>query len=407
MAREGEGPTIGVALGATYSCVGAWNHGRVNIISQGFNSRTMPCYVAFADTHVMTGESAEAWEAVKPSNTVFGVKNFIGKKFSEVQTYIPSLPFKVLPDDDDQPMFVVEYQGEAKQFTAVDILSILLQSIRRSAESFLCTTVKNAVVTVPPYFNDSQRQATMDAASTAGLNVLRLINEPTAAAIAYGLHTTVGEKNALIFDLGGDSLDVSLLSIKEGLVEVKATVCHPNLGGNTFVERMVRYLTEQFYADYNIDITGNPKPLRKLRAACEWAKRVLSYDYDVTINVRDLCEGVDFRRPMTRARFVRLNIDLFMKCLEPLRKCLRDAEMDKSSVDDVVVVGGSTRIPIVQELLREFFDGKALCTSENFRPDEAVAYGAALHAAILTGQLKKGTKRLVNVTTLSFGRETA
>ncbi|KAJ4845633.1 hypothetical protein Tsubulata_044699 [Turnera subulata] len=407
MAGEGEGPTIGVALGATNSCVGVWNQGRVNIIPHVFNSGTIPSYVAFADSHVMTGVAAKAMEAVKPSNTIFGLKNFIGKKYSEVQSYIPSLPFKVIPVA-DQPMIVVEYQGKATEFAAVDILSTLLQRIRRSAESYLSTTVKSAVLTVPPYFNDSQRQATMAAASTAGLKVLRLIDEPTAAAIAYGLDTTVGEKNVLIFDMGGGSLDVSLLTIKDGLVEVKATVCHTNLGGNTFVNRMVHYLTEQFSAECKINIAGKPKSLGKLRAACESAKTALSYEYYVAIDVRDLSEGVHFRTTMTRAKFEDLNWDLFTKCLEPLQKCLRDAGMDKSSVNDVVVVGGSTRIPMVQKLLRDFFDGKALCTSENFRPDEAVAYGAALHAAILTGQAKKGDgMEPVNVIPLSFGLKTA
>ncbi|GFP96745.1 heat shock cognate 70 kDa protein [Phtheirospermum japonicum] len=309
-------------------------------------------------------------------------------------------PFKVIAGPGDKPMIVVSYKGDDKQFSAEEISSMVLIKMREIAEAFLGSTVKNAVVTVPAYFNDSQRQATKDAGVIAGLNVMRIINEPTAAAIAYGLDkkaTSAGEKNVLIFDLGGGTFDVSLLTIEEGIFEVKATAGDTHLGGEDF----------EFKRKHKKDITGNPRALRRLRTACERAKRTLSSTAQTTIEIDSLYEGVDFYTTITRARFEELNMDLFRKCMEPVEKCLRDAKMDKSSVDDVVLVGGSTRIPKVQQLLQDFFNGKELCKSIN--PDEAVAYGAAVQAAILSGEGNEKVQDLLllDVTPLSLGLETA
>ncbi|RYR03157.1 hypothetical protein Ahy_B06g081994 isoform A [Arachis hypogaea] len=314
-------------------------------------------------------------------------KRLIGRRFSDpsVQSDIKLWPFKVISGPAEKPMIVVNYKGEEKQFAAEEISSMVLMKMREIAEAYLGSSVKNAVVTVPAYFNDSQRQATKDAGVIAGLNVMRIINEPTAAAIAYGLDkkaTSVGEKNVLIFDLGGGTFDVSLLTIEEGIFE-------------------------EFKRKNKKDISGNPRALRRLRTACERAKRTLSSTAQTTIEIDSLYEGIDFYSPITRARFEELNMDLFRKCMEPVEKCLRDAKMDKRSVHDVVLVGGSTRIPKVQQLLQDFFNGKELCKSIN--PDEAVAYGAAVQAAILSGEGNEKVQDLLllDVTPLSLGLETA
>ncbi|VAI07200.1 unnamed protein product [Triticum turgidum subsp. durum] len=310
----------------------------------------------------------------------------------------------------DGPMIGVQYRGEDKQFSAEEISSMVLNKMKETAEAYLGTTIKNAVVTVPAYFNDSQRQATKDAGVISGLNVMRIINEPTAAAIAYGLDkksTSVGEKNVLIFDLGGGTFDVSLLTIEEGIFEVKATAGDTHLGGEDFDNRMVNHFVQEFKRKNKKDISGNPRALRRLRTACERAKRTLSSTAQTTIEIDSLFEGIDFYTTITRARFEELNMDLFRKCMEPVEKCLRDAKMDKSTVHDVVLVGGSTRIPRVQQLLQDFFNGKELCKSIN--PDEAVAYGAAVQAAILTGEGNEKVQDLLllDVTPLSQGLETA
>ncbi|KAF2579156.1 hypothetical protein F2Q70_00010598 [Brassica cretica] len=319
-------------------------------------------------------------------------------------------PFKIIPGPADKPMIVVSYKGEEKQFAAEEISSMVLIKMREIAEAYLGVTIKNAVVTVPAYFNDSQRQATKDAGVIAGLNVMRIINEPTAAAIAYGLDkkaTSVGEKNVLIFDLGGGTFDVSLLTIEEGIFEVKATAGDTHLGGEDFDNRMVNHFVQEFKRKSKKDITGNPRALRRLRTACERAKRTLSSTAQTTIEIDSLFEGIDFYSALTRARFEELNMDLFRKCMEPVEKCLRDAKMDKSTVHDVVLVGGSTRIPKVQQLLQDFFNGKELCKSIN--PDEAVAYGAAVQGAILSGEGNEKVQDLLllDVTPLSLGLETA
>ncbi|OMO85623.1 Heat shock protein 70 family [Corchorus capsularis] len=351
---------------------------------------------------------------MNPQNTVFDAKRLIGRRFSDpsVQSDMKLWPFKVIPGPGDKPMIVVQYKGEEKQFSPEEISSMVLTKMKEVAEAFLGHTVKNAVVTVPAYFNDSQRQATKDAGAIAGLNVMRIINEPTAAAIAYGLdkkasRTAGGEKNVLIFDLGGGTFDVSLLTIEEGVFEVKATAGDTHLGGEDFDNRLVNHFVAEFKRKHKKDISGNPRALRRLRTACERAKRTLSSTTQTTIEIDSLFEGIDFYSTITRARFEELNMDLFRKCMEPVEKCLRDSKIDKSQVHDVVLVGGSTRIPKVQQLLQDFFNGKELCKSIN--PDEAVAYGAAVQAAILSGEGNQKVQDLLllDVTPLSLGIETA
>ncbi|EFJ04536.1 hypothetical protein SELMODRAFT_440382 [Selaginella moellendorffii] len=407
-----EGPAVGIDLGTTYSCVGVWQHDRVEIIANDQGNRTTPSYVAFTDTERLIGDAAKNQVAMNPVNTVFDAKRLIGRRFSDssVQSDMKLWPFKVTAGAAEKPMITVTYKGEEKTFAAEEISSMVLNKMKEIAEAFLGATVKNAVITVPAYFNDSQRQATKDAGVISGMNVMRIINEPTAAAIAYGLDkkaTSAGEKNVLIFDLGGGTFDVSLLTIEEGIFEVKATAGDTHLGGEDFDNRMVNHFVQEFKRKYKKDISGNPRALRRLRTACERAKRTLSSTAQTTIEIDSLFDGIDFNTTITRARFEELNMDLFRKCMEPVEKCLRDAKMDKSSIHDVVLVGGSTRIPKVQQLLQDFFNGKELCKSIN--PDEAVAYGAAVQAAILSGEGNEKVQDLLllDVTPLSLGLETA
>ena len=412
MAGKNEGPAIGIDLGTTYSCVGVWQHDRVEIIANDQGNRTTPSYVAFTDTERLIGDAAKNQVAMNPTNTVFDAKRLIGRRFDDpsVQSDMKLWPFKVTAGPGNKPVINVMYKGEAKQFAAEEISSMVLVKMREIAEAFLGKPVKNAVVTVPAYFNDSQRQATKDAGAISGLNVLRIINEPTAAAIAYGLDkkgASSTEKNILIFDLGGGTFDVSLLTIEEGIFEVKATAGDTHLGGEDFDNRLVNHFVQEFKRKYKKDITGNARALRRLRTAAERAKRTLSATAQTTVEIDSLYEGVDFYTTITRARFEELNMDLFRKCMEPVEKCLRDAKMDKGQVNEVVLVGGSTRIPKVQALLQDFFNGKELCKSIN--PDEAVAYGAAVQAAILSGEASQKVQEilLLDVTPLSLGLETA
>ncbi|KAL2479036.1 Heat shock 70 kDa protein 5 [Forsythia ovata] len=377
-----------------------------------FIQQTTPSYVAFTDTERLIGDAAKNQVAMNPRNTVFDAKRLIGRRFNDasVQSDMKLWPFKVIPGPGDKPMIVVNYKGEEKQFAPEEISSMVLTKMKEIAETFLGQTVKNAVVTVPAYFNDSQRQATKDAGAIAGLNVMRIINEPTAAAIAYGLDknaSRTGEKNVLIFDLGGGTFDVSLLTIEEGIFEVKATAGDTHLGGEDFDNRLVNHFAAEFKRKHKKDLSGNARALRRLRTACERAKRTLSSTTQTTIEIDSLYEGIDFYATITRARFEELNMDLFRKCMEPVEKCLRDSKIDKSQVHDVVLVGGSTRIPKVQQLLQDFFSGKELCKSIN--PDEAVAYGAAVQAAILSGEGNRKVQDLLllDVTPLSLGIETA
>jgi heat shock protein 1/8 len=332
----------------------------------------------------------------------------IGRRFSDslVQNDIKLWPFKVIEGPADKPMIVVTYKGEEKHFAAEEISSMVIKKMREIAEAYLGTTVKNAVVTVPAYFNDSQRKATKDAGSIAGLNVMRIINEPTAAAIGYGLDKGgIGKRNVLIFDLGGGTTDVSLLTIDDGTFEVKAVAGDTHLGGEDFDNRMLKYFVEIFKRKHKEDISGNAKALRRLRTACERAKRILSSTAETTIEVDSLYNGIDFSSIITRARFAELNMDLFKKSIELVEKCLTDAKMDKRGVHDVVLIGGSSRIPKVQQLLQDFFDGKQLNKSIN--PDEAVAYGAAVQAANLAGMGNEKVQHIVllDVTPLSLGVE--
>ncbi|XP_059635754.1 heat shock 70 kDa protein-like [Cornus florida] len=412
MAAKTEGKAIGIDLGTTYSCVGVWLNDRVEIIPNDQGNRTTPSYVAFTDTERLIGDAAKNQVAMNPSNTVFDAKRLIGRRFSDpsVQNDMKLWPFKIVPGPGDKPMIVVRYKGEEKMFSPEEISSMILSYMREISEAFLGQPIKNAVVTVPAYFNDSQRQATKDAGQIAGLNVLRIINEPTAAAIAYGLDKKAqrkGEQNVLIFDLGGGTFDVSLLTIEEGIFEVKATAGDTHLGGEDFDNRLVNHFVAEFKRKHKKDIGGNARALRRLRTACERAKRTLSSTTQTTIEIDSLYEGIDFYATITRARFEELCMDLFLKCMEPVEKCLRDSKIDKSQVHEVVLVGGSTRIPKVQQLLQDFFNGKELCKSIN--PDEAVAYGAAVQAAILTGEgdQKVQDLLLLDVAPLSLGLETA
>merc|ERR1712160_73327 len=380
------------------------------IIANDQGNRTTPSYVAFTETERLIGDAAKSQAAMNSQNTVFDAKRLIGRKFTDpgVQSDMKHWPFKVVSGTGGIPIIEVEYKGETKQFKAEEISSMVLTKMKEIAEAYLGKEVKNAVVTVPAYFNDSQRQATKDAGSISGLNVLRIINEPTAAAIAYGLDKqSAQEKNILIFDLGGGTFDVSLLAIEEGIFEVKSTAGDTHLGGEDFDNRMVNHFVQEFKRKHKKDLTANKRSLRRLRTACERAKRTLSASAQAAIEIDSLFEGIDFYTSITRARFEELCADLFRGTLEPVEKSLRDAKLDKSQIQDIVLVGGSTRIPKVQKLLEDFFNGRGLNKSIN--PDEAVAYGAAVQAAILSGDKDEAVQDLLllDVAPLSLGIETA
>jgi len=404
------GESVGIDLGTTYSCVGVWQNDRVEIIANDQGNRTTPSYVAFTETERLIGDAAKSQAAMNAHNTVFDAKRLIGRKFTDpgVQSDMKHWPFVVKSGVGGTPIIEVEYKGETKQFKAEEISSMVLSKMKEIAEAYLGKEVKNAVVTVPAYFNDSQRQATKDAGAISGLNVLRIINEPTAAAIAYGLDQKGEEKNVLIFDLGGGTFDVSLLTIEEGIFEVKATAGDTHLGGEDFDNRMVDYFLQDFKRRHRKDMSENQRALRRLRTACERAKRTLSSSTQAHIEIDSLYDGIDFNSTITRARFEDLCMDYFKKCMEPCEKVLRDAKIAKNAVDEIVLVGGSTRIPKVQAMLSEFFNGKEPCKSIN--PDEAVAYGATVQAAILSGADKSeklSELLLLDVTPLSLGLETA
>lgn len=406
----GKTPAIGIDLGTTYSCVGVWQHGKVEIIANDQGNRTTPSYVAFTDTERLIGDPAKNQVAMNPKNTVFDAKRLIGRKFDDpkIQDDMKHWPFTVISDG-NKPKIQVEYKGETKRFAPEEISSMVLTKMREIAEVYLGGKVNDAVVTVPAYFNDSQRQATKDAGSIAGLNVLRIINEPTAAALAYGLDKNLkGEKNVLIFDLGGGTFDVSILSIDEGsLFQVKSTAGDTHLGGEDFDNRLVNHFCDEFTRKFKKDLRSNTRAVRRLRTACERAKRTLSSSTEASLEIDALHEGVDFYSKITRARFEELCMDLFRSTLTPVERALTDAKLDKGSIHDVVLVGGSIRIPKIQKMLQDFFNGKTLNLSIN--PDEAVAYGAAVQAAILSGDTSSAIQDvlLVDVTPLSLGIETA
>eukprot|EP00760_Papus_ankaliazontas_P009505 PhM_4_TR14093/c1_g1_i10/m.49811/K03283/HSPA1s; heat shock 70kDa protein 1/2/6/8 len=408
MAFEG---AVGIDLGTTYSCVGVWQNERVVIIANDQGNYTTPSYVAFTDTERLIGDAAKNQVAMNPTNTVFDAKRLIGRKFSEpvVQSDMKHWPFKIVAKGDDKPMIEVQFKGESKQFTPEEISSMVLTKMKEIAESYLGKEVKKAVVTVPAYFNDSQRQATKDAGAISGLEVLRIINEPTAAAIAYGLDKIAEQKerNVLIFDLGGGTFDVTLLTIDGGIFEVRSTAGDTHLGGEDFDNRLVNHFVEEFKRKFKKDMSQNQRALRRLRTACERAKRTLSSAAQTSVEIDSLFDGQDFYTNITRARFEELCADLFRSTIKPVEQVITDAKMDKRSIHDVVLVGGSTRIPKVQSLVSDFFGGKELNKSIN--PDEAVAYGAAVQAYILTGGKSKQTEGLLllDVTPLTLGIETA
>ncbi|XP_048547202.1 heat shock cognate 70 kDa protein-like [Triticum urartu] len=408
---KGDGPAIGIDLGTTYSCVAVWRpvHERVEVIANDQGNLTTPSCVAFTDTWRLIGDAAVNQADMNPANTVFDDKRLIGRRFSEVsvQGDMKLWPFKVISGPSDRPMIVVQYMGEEKKFAAEEISSMVLVKMRETAEAYLETAVKDAVITVPVYFNDSQRQATLDAGTIAGLNVTRIINEPSAAAIAYRLDDTLvtGEaKTVLIFDFGGGTLDISVIHIDKGTFTVKATSGDTHLGGVDLNNKMVEHFVQEFLKKHKADIRSNRRAMMRLRTACERAKRMLSSTAQAKFEIDSLHDGIDFYGSITRARFEELNMDLFPKCIEHVQKCLSGAKMDKSQIHDVVLVGGSTKIPKVQQMLQDFFDGKKLCKKIN--PDEAVAYGAAIQAAILNGEYDQKVVDLLDVTPLSLGIET-
>jgi len=400
------GTVIGIDLGTTYSCVGAYVNGKVEIIANDQGNRITPSYVAFTDSERLIGDSAKNQASANPTRTVFDAKRLIGRKFTdkEVQRDLKMFPFKVV-DKDSKPCIEIELKDGKKIFQAEEISAMVLTKMKETAEAYLGKDIKHAVVTVPAYFNDAQRQATKDAGVIAGLNVARIINEPTAAAIAYGLDKK-GEKNILVFDLGGGTFDVSILTIDNGVFEVISTNGDTHLGGEDFDQRIMEYFIKLIKRKHGKDISSDSKAVQKLRREAERAKRTLSNQHQVRVEIEALFDGVDFSEPLTRARFEELNNDLFRKTMGPVKKAMEDAGMKKSEIDEIVLVGGSTRIPKVQDLLRDFFDGKE--PNRGVNPDEAVAYGAAVQGGILSGEGGDETKDilLLDVAPLTQGIET-
>jgi heat shock protein 1/8 len=399
---------IGIDLGTTYSCVGVYENGKVEVIANDQGNRTTPSYVSFTDEERLIGDAAKSVASQNPSNTIYDAKRLIGREYndSSLQDEKKSLSYDVI-NDGGKPKIKVSVKGEDKKFTPEEISAMILGKMKSIADAYIGEDVKDVVVTVPAYFNDAQRQATKDAGVIAGLNVLRIINEPTAAAIAYGLDKKGGEQNILIFDLGGGTFDVSLLTIDDGIFEVKATAGDTHLGGSDFDNLITQYLVQEIKKKHKVDISDNKKAIRKLRTAAERAKRSLSSSTTAQIEIDGISSDVDFNTVLTRAKFEDMCMALFRRCMDPVTKVLEDAKMSKNQIHEIVLVGGSTRIPKVQSLLSDFFNGKKLCQSIN--PDEAVAYGAAVHAAILSGNTDEKTDSLLllDVTPLSLGVETA
>jgi heat shock 70kDa protein 1/2/6/8 len=404
---------VGIDLGTTTSCVGVWQNNRVEIIANDQGNRTTPSFVAFTSEERLIGEAAKNQAAGNPKNTVYEAKRLIGRRYDEpaVQRDIKHFSYNVVRGAGEKPEIEVDYKGEAKRYRPEEIGAAVLQKMKATAEAFLGTPVKDAVITVPAYFNDSQRQATKDAGTIAGLNVLRIINEPTAAAIAYGLDKKKeGEQNVLIFDLGGGTFDVSLLTLDEGVFEVKATAGDTHLGGSDFDTALVEYCVQEFKKKTKIDLISHPRAMRRLRTAVERAKHTLSSATQASVEVDSLHEGHDFQTTITRAKFESLCESLIKRCMEPLEQVLRDSKISKDRVHEVVMVGGSSRIPKVRQMVSDFFNGKKLNDSVN--PDEAVAYGAAVQAHILSKKDGAPEDRtddllLLDVTPLTLGIETA
>jgi heat shock protein 5 len=402
-----EGPVIGIDLGTTYSCVGIFKNGQVEIIQNELGNRITPSVVAFTDEERLVGEAAKNQASINPKRTIYSVKRLMGRKFldKEVQLDRKLLPYEIV-DKDSKPYISVEIKGQKKEYSPEEISAMILQKMKQIAENYLGKEVKNAVITVPAYFNDSQRQSTKDAGTIAGLNVLRIINEPTAAAISYGLDQKGAEKNVLVFDLGGGTFDVSLLTVDQGVFEVMSTNGDTHLGGEDFDNRVLEYIMKLIKNRHNIDISKNKSAIQKLKAEIEKAKRTLSSSAQANLEIDELVEGLDFKETITRANFEQLNIDLFKKTMEPVQKVLEDANMKKKDVDEIVLVGGSTRIPKIQQMIKDYFNGKE--PNKGVNPDEAVAYGAAVQAGILSGETSEIIDNLilVDATPLSLGIET-
>lgn len=403
--QEPLGTVIGIDLGTTYSCVGVMQKGKVEILVNDQGYRITPSYVAFTDEERLVGDAAKNQAAANPKRTIFDIKRLIGRKFEDkdLQKDMKHFPFDVV-DDEGKPAVEVEVNGSAKRFTPEEISAMILGKMKEVAESYLGNKVTHAVVTVPAYFNDNQRQATKDAGTIAGLNVLRIVNEPTAAAIAYGLDKTEGERQIIVYDLGGGTFDVSLLTIDRGVFEVLATAGDTHLGGEDFDQRVINFFAKKYNKENNVDISKDLKTMGKLKREAEKAKRTLSSQKTTRIEIEAFHNGNDFSETLTRAKFEELNIDLFRKTLEPVKQVLSDAKVKKAEIDDIVLVGGSTRIPKVVELIEEYFSGKK--ASKGINPDEAVAFGAAVQGGVLSGE--EGTEDLVlmDVNPLTLGIET-
>ena len=405
-AHENYGTVIGIDLGTTYSCVGVMKNGKVEILANDQGNRITPSYVAFNGDERLVGDAAKNQAASNVNNTVFDIKRLIGLKYNDdtVQKELKHMPYKI-ENKGNRPVVSVEYNGEQKVFTPEEISGMILGKMKSIAEEYLGKKVTHAVVTVPAYFNDAQRQATKDAGTIAGLNVLRIVNEPTAAAIAYGLDKTNEEKQIIVYDLGGGTFDVSLLSIEGGVFEVLATAGDTHLGGEDFDHKIVRYLAKQFKKKHNIDVSSNAKAISKLKREAEKAKRTLSSQMSTRVEIDSFVDGIDFSETLSRAKFEELNMASFRKTLKPVEQVLKDGNVKKSDIDDIVLVGGSTRIPKVQELLEQFFDGKK--ASKGINPDEAVAYGAAVQAGVLSGEEGVDDIVLLDVNPLTLGIETS
>ncbi|KAJ1694461.1 hypothetical protein LUZ63_011159 [Rhynchospora breviuscula] len=402
------GTVIGIDLGTTYSCVGVYKNGRVEIIANDQGNRITPSWVAFTDTERLIGEAAKNQAASNPSRTISVVKRLIGRLFGDkvVQRDRKLLPYNIVNKEGKPYIEVKIRDGEVKVFSPEEISAMILTKMKETAESYLGKKIKDAVITVPAYFNDAQRQSTKDAGTIAGLNVVRIINEPTAAAIAYGLDKKGGEKNILVFDLGGGTFDVSILTVDNGVFEVLATNGDTHLGGEDFDQRIMEYFIKLIKKKHGKDISKDNRAVGKLRREAERAKRALSNQHQVRVEIESLFDGVDFSESLTRARFEELNNDLFRQTMGPVNKAMEDAGLQKNQIDEIVLVGGSTRIPKIQQLLKDFFDGKE--PSKGVNPDEAVAYGAAVQGGILSGEGGDETKDilLLDVAPLTLGIET-